>query len=101
MKTKSTDEESYVDPIWGSGLVFRFASLRDIHGIRGTIYYVVGRSGAKTYPNTKKAWDTFFYIPLDQPNYLVVEGLKITIKVVKKDDTLIDAFSIDKVGEFR
>jgi hypothetical protein len=66
---------------------------------QGTIYYIAGRGGAKTYSDLeKKPWNTFFYNPLDQPNYLVVEvaGKKLTIRAVKQDGTLIDEFYIDK-----
>ncbi|MEJ2109252.1 MAG: metallophosphoesterase family protein [Acidobacteriota bacterium] len=65
--------------------------------LKGTVYYVTGRSGAKTYediePNEHSA---FFYAPLDQPNYLIVEGTseEITVKVVMLDGTVIDTFSI-------
>jgi hypothetical protein len=66
---------------------------------QGVIYYVVGHSGGKTYPNLAKTpWDRFFYDPQDQPNYLVVEltGDKITIRATKQDGTILDVFSIDK-----
>ncbi len=65
----------------------------------GTVYYVVGRSGEKTYPDLKrKPWNPFFYNPLDQPNYLVVEvnDKKVIIKTLKQDGNLLDTFVIDK-----
>ena len=66
---------------------------------RGTVYYVVGRSGSKYYKDLeKKTWDAFLYNPTDQPNYLVVNivGAKLTIRAVKQDGTLIGDFFIDK-----
>lgn len=66
---------------------------------QGTVYYVCGRSGTKSRPELeKKPWNAFFYNPLDQPNYLVVEivGKKLTVRAVKQDGTLIDSFCIDK-----
>lgn len=66
---------------------------------QGTIYCIVGRSGTKCYNDlSKKAWNTFFYNPLDQPNYVVVriDGTKLAVKAVKTDGTVIDTFSIDK-----
>jgi acid phosphatase type 7 len=68
----------------------------------GTIYYVVGQSGGKTYTdNVKKDYHSFFYNPLDQPNYLVLEATKekITVKAIKQDGTLIDTISIDTTGK--
>jgi len=65
----------------------------------GTIYYVTGRSGPKTYEDIEpKEHSAFFYAPLDQPNYMVVEGTnkKITVKVVLQDGTVIDTFSVEK-----
>jgi acid phosphatase type 7 len=69
----------------------------------GTIYFVVGQSGGKTYKdNVKREFHSFFYNPLDQPNYLVLEATKekITIKTINQDGTLIDAFSVDSDGRF-
>jgi hypothetical protein len=69
---------------------------------QGVIYYVSGRSGAKTYDiTTKMPWNTFFYNPLDQPNYFVVEMTEkmMTVKAVKLDGTIIDTFFIDKMKD--
>lgn len=69
---------------------------------QGTIYYIAGRSGAKTYGDLqKKEWNTFFYDPQDQPNYLVVEvtGQTLTVKTVKQDGTLVDTFVLDKAKD--
>jgi hypothetical protein len=69
----------------------------------GTIYLVSGQSGGKTYKdNVKRDYHSFFYNPLDQPNYWVIETTKekITVKAVKQDGTLIDGFSIDASGKF-
>jgi hypothetical protein len=68
----------------------------------GTVYFVVGQSGGKTYKdNVKREFHSFFYNPLEQPNYLVLEVTKekITIKAVNQDGTLIDVFSIDNNGK--
>ena len=70
---------------------------------QGTIYYIVGRSGTKTYSDLrKKDRDTFFFDPSDQPNYLVVEvaDKKLTVKAVKQDGTLVDTFRMDKVKDY-
>lgn len=67
--------------------------------LKGTIYYITGRSGTKYYPDlSQKVWNAFFYDPQDQPNYLVVDvnGNKLTINAVKQDGTLIDTYTIDK-----
>ena len=69
---------------------------------QGTIYYIVGQSGGKTYKDIeKKPYNTFFYNPLDQPNYLVidVEDQKITVKTFMQDGTLLDTFFIDKAKD--
>lgn len=66
---------------------------------QGTIYYVTGRSGNKSYPDlSQKVWDAFFYDPQDQPNYLSVEitARTLAIRTVKQDGTVLDTFSIDK-----
>lgn len=65
----------------------------------GTVYYVVGRSGAKYYGDlSAKLWDAFFFDPQDMPCYEVadVKGDVLTIKAYKQDGTLVDTFSIDK-----
>ncbi len=65
----------------------------------GTLYYATGRSGAKAYPNvSKKVWNTYFYAPLEKPNYMTVEvdGFKIKIDSFSQDGTIIDSYKIDK-----
>ncbi len=69
---------------------------------QGTVYYIAGRSGGKTYADLqKKPWNTFFYNPLDQPDYLVVEvkGQTLTVKAVKQDGTLLDLYREDKTTD--
>ena len=69
---------------------------------QGTVYFVTGRSGTKSYKDvSKRAWNAFFYNPTDQPNYLVVSvyGKKLTIKTVKQDGTPLDTFVIDKAKD--
>ncbi|MBN2242062.1 MAG: metallophosphoesterase family protein [Acidobacteria bacterium] len=65
----------------------------------GTIYYVTGRSGSKTYDDIEeKELSAFFHAPFDQPNYFVVEGTdtKITVKTVLRDGAVIDTLTLDK-----
>lgn len=65
----------------------------------GTIYYVVGRSGTKVYKDIgKKDWDTYFFAPQSQPNYLVFKADKnrLSVKSFNQDGTLLDDFFIDK-----
>ncbi len=69
---------------------------------QGTVYVVTGRSGNKAYPDlSKKVWNSFFYDPQDQPNYMVVRvaGNVLTITTVKQDGTIVDTFSIDKAKD--
>jgi hypothetical protein len=69
---------------------------------QGTIYIVTGRSGNKAYPDlSQKVWNSFFYDPQDQPNYMVVgvAGNVLTIRTIKQDGTLVDTFSIDKAKD--
>jgi hypothetical protein len=69
---------------------------------QGTVYYMVGQSGGKTYKIVdKQVYNSFFYNPLDQPNYVVAEvkGEKITLKVLMQDGTLLDTFFIDKAND--
>ena len=66
---------------------------------QGTIYYVTGRSGDKTYEDIEeREHSAFFHAPLEQPNYFVVEGTdeKITVRTVLQDGTVIDTLTIDK-----
>ena len=66
---------------------------------QGTVYYIDGRSGTKTYKDlTAKPYDVYFYDPQDQPNYLVVEvnNQQASVKVFKQDGTLLDNFMLDK-----
>ena len=65
----------------------------------GVIYYISGQTGGKTYKAVKKMdYHTFFFNPVEQPNYFVVDVTekKITIKTVMQDGTVIDVFFIDK-----
>jgi UDP-2,3-diacylglucosamine pyrophosphatase LpxH len=65
----------------------------------GTVYYVAGRSGAKTYNDlTRKVWDAFFYDPQDQSCYLTVQidGPRLTVNAFKADGTPLDSYTIDK-----
>ncbi|SFM13898.1 purple acid phosphatase family protein [Pelosinus propionicus] len=71
---------------------------------KGTIYVTTGRSGTKTYNDTAASeWNSFFYNPLDEPNYLVVEikNQILHVKAYKQSGALIDAWSIDKNMEFK
>jgi len=69
---------------------------------QGSIYYVTGRSGNKSYPDLSgKFWNTYFYDPQDQPNYLVVNvsKSKLTVDTFKQDGVKIDSFFIDKAKD--
>ena len=87
------------------GIARTYAIKNGVYGRRpsqGTIYYVTGRSGGKTYRTLiKKPWDTFFYNPLHEPNYLVVQvaGARLTIIAVSQDGTVLDTFFIDKKAD--
>jgi archaellin len=66
---------------------------------QGTVYFVDGRGGPKTYSNlSKQPWNDFFYDPKDQPTYMTiqVDGKKITVNSVKQDGTVLDSYSIKK-----
>ncbi len=67
--------------------------------LRGTTYYITGRSGAKTYDDIEPMQHSaYFYDPSELPNYLVVEGTdrKITVTAYLQDGTVLDAYSIEK-----
>lgn len=68
----------------------------------GTIYCMAGRSGTKAYSNiVKMPWNSYFYNPLDQPNYQVVEidGKRLTVQIFGQDGTPISSFYIDKARD--
>lgn len=70
-------------------------------GAGGTVYVATGRSGTKIYQDTaRNEWNTFFYNPLDEPNYLVVEvdGSVLRVKAYKQSGTVIDEWSIEKAA---
>lgn len=65
----------------------------------GTIYYVSGRSGTKYYKDVARiSRDGFFYNPVDQPNYIVVNVNKSSVQTIvyKPDGTVIDNFVLNK-----
>ena len=65
----------------------------------GTVYYITGRSGNKSYPDLlKKPVDAYFFDPQKQPVYLVVEvaDQRLTVKSFEQDGTLLDTFFLDK-----
>lgn len=69
---------------------------------QGTIYFITGRSGSKTYKDlSKREWNAFFHNPLHQPNYLVVEvtDARLTVKTLNQDGSLVDTFFIDKAKD--
>ncbi len=69
---------------------------------QGVIYYISGQSGGKTYKALKKMdWNTYFYHPVDQPNYFVVEvkDKKLTVNTIQQDGTILDIFFIDKAKD--
>ena len=65
----------------------------------GTVYAATGRSGTKTYENVSaKEWNVFFYNPVEEPNYLVINGSNdvLKVKVVGLSGQLIDEWTIEK-----
>jgi hypothetical protein len=66
---------------------------------QGTVYYVTGRSGRKTYPDLMpKPVDAYFLNPLAQPVYLAVEvvGDRLTVKCYGQDGALLDDLFLDR-----
>jgi hypothetical protein len=66
---------------------------------QGTVYFIGGRAGPKTYNNlSSQPWDAYFYDPQDQPTYMVVEveEKKMTFSSIKQDGTVLDTYTIDK-----
>lgn len=69
---------------------------------KGTIYVAAGRSGTKTYRDVAaKDWNEFFYNPIEEPNYLVVEvrGENLKVRAFKQSGILIDEWNINKESE--
>lgn len=67
--------------------------------VRGTVYYITGRSGSKYYKSLKsKTWNEFFYNPADMPCYETVEidNSRLIINAYKQDGKMLDNFIIDK-----
>lgn len=68
---------------------------------KGTLYFLTGRSGTKSYKNAQKAsWDHFFHNPISQPNYLSVRvtGQQLRITAYHQDGSVIDNFVIHRQG---
>jgi hypothetical protein len=68
---------------------------------QGTIYVTAGRSGSKTYRDSRRnQWDAFFYNPLDEPDYLAVEirGDRLTVQAFKQNGMLIDSWTVLKAS---
>ncbi len=66
---------------------------------QGTVYFVDGRIGPKTYSNiSSQSWDEYFYYPKDMPTYMLVEvdGKNLTVSSLKADGTVLDKYSIKK-----
>lgn len=64
---------------------------------QGTTYYISGRSGTKTYRDlSKRSYDAFFYNPLNQPNYFIVQvtSSSLEIKTVNADGTALDTYRL-------
>lgn len=69
---------------------------------QGAIYYIAGRSGNKRYDDLEsKVWNANFYIPFDEPNYVVAEanGTQFKLTAYKQDMTPIDTLIIDKLTD--
>ncbi len=98
-------ERHHVDIVFNRhdhGVAYTYPMSNDMampSSAQGTIYYIVGRSGAKSYPDLeKKKEDAFFYDPQDQPNYITVEvdDRRFTVRAFKQDGHLIDTLTINK-----
>jgi hypothetical protein len=66
---------------------------------KGTVYISTGRSGDKTWSDSKqKPSEVVYDTALDMPNYLTLETTGNTLKVtnIKQDGTLIDQFVLKK-----
>jgi acid phosphatase type 7 len=66
---------------------------------KGTVYISTGRSGDKTWPDSKrKPTEIIFDDGLTMPNYLTLEVTEDALKVtnVKQDGTLVDEFVLRK-----
>jgi len=66
---------------------------------KGTIYVAAGRSGTKYYHDVvAKDWNSFFYNPQDEPNYITVEvkDKVLTVNAFKQQGILIDTWKIEK-----
>ena len=71
---------------------------------KGTVYYVTGRSGNKSYPDlSQKIWNAFFYDPQDHPMYIAaaVIGNTLILDAVKADGTVIDHYVMDKNADMK
>ena len=65
----------------------------------GTIHVATGRSGSKKYADSiAREWNSFFFNPLDEPNYLMVEvdGRSLTIRAYRQSGGLIDEWRMVK-----
>lgn len=66
---------------------------------QGTVYVTCGRSGTKTYKSAEaKEWNSFFFNPMEEPNYLIAEvsGKELTVRAVSQSGDLIDEWTIRK-----
>lgn len=78
-------------PLYGGMRVSNFSE--------GTVYVATGRSGSKTYADSiPKGWNSFFYNPLTEPNYLVVEIQNdgLTVRAFSQNGQAIDSWNIIK-----
>ena len=69
---------------------------------KGTVYYITGRTGNKTYSDvSQQIWDVYFNNSDEQPNYLVVDVNNdiLTIKALGVDGTILDTYSINKTQD--
>lgn len=66
---------------------------------QGTVYYMVGQSGGKSYKDIeKKEAHAFFHNPSEQPNYLLldVNEKRITVRAINQDGSPIDTLSVER-----
>jgi hypothetical protein len=63
----------------------------------GTVYAATGRSGSKTYSDVvEKEYNTFFFNPVDEPNYMVVQVSpdKLAVSAVGRSGIMIDSWEV-------
>lgn len=71
-------------------------------GQPGTVHVATGRSGSKTYADSKaREEDVFFYNPQEEPNYLLVEAKEesLIVRVYHASGGLLDEWRLEKTAQ--